>query len=268
MKVLELERVGQRLRAAKRVVYLCGAGLSVPSGIRAYRSGPNAMWDEYVTDWGTAERFRADPAAWWCRFWLEAHRELVSPSSGRAFQPNPGHRALARLAGRAPGDLLITQNIDGLHRLAGHPEQQLIEIHGRHDRFVCAGEGGCEGVDHPASEVDLSRVAQGVFPACGHCGAPMRPLVLLFDELYDSHPAFQAFRARRALGDADALVFVGTSFSVGITSYAVRCVAFSGPFAVNVNVEPAPFPNVFNLLGGAEVTLPALADAVLGTAGR
>jgi NAD-dependent deacetylase len=86
----------------------------------------------------------------------------------------------------------------------------------------------------------------------------MRPLVLLFDEHYDSHEAFQAWRGKKALNDADVLVFVGTSFSVGITSYAVRCADVSGALTINVNVEPAPFPKMVNLLGGAEVLLPQL----------
>jgi NAD-dependent deacetylase len=106
--------------------------------------------------------------------------------------------------------------------------------------------------------VDLSRVRDGEIPKCGRCGAPMRPLVLLFDEHYDSHAAFQAWRGKKALNDADVLVFVGTSFSVGITSYAVRCADVSRALTINVNVEPAPFAGVLNLIGGAEELLPEL----------
>ena len=248
--------LARKIADARRVVYLCGAGLSVPSGIRAYRSGPNAIWSKNVLAWGTAQKFHDDPAAWWSRFWLEAHGDLF-----KRFEPNAGHRALAGAMARSKDDLVITQNIDGLHRAAGHPEAQLIEIHGRHDRFICAGKSGCEGIDHPVSQVDLSRVAQGEFPRCPRCEAPMRPLVLLFDEHYDSHADFQAWRGKKALSDADVLVFVGTSFSVGITSYAVRCAEVSGALMLNVNVEPAPLPGLVNVLGGAEVVLPRLLAA-------
>lgn len=249
----DVSELAARLAAARRVVALCGAGLSVPSGIRAYRAGPNAIWAENVMTWGTAGKFHEDPAAWWHEFWLQAHGDLF-----KAFAPNAGHRALARAMARGPDDLVITQNIDGLHRDAGHPEERLIEIHGRHDRFICAGGGGCEGVERPVRSVDLSGVAEGRFPTCARCGAPMRPLVLLFDEHYDSHPDFQAWRARKALNDADVLLFVGTSFSVGITSYAVRCADVSGALMVNVNVEPAPFPRMVNVLGSADEVLPRL----------
>ena len=73
---------------ARRVVFLCGAGLSVPSGIRAYRSGPNAIWGEHVLEWGTREKFLAGPAEWWTRFWLEAHGDLF-----KKFEPNAAPRS-------------------------------------------------------------------------------------------------------------------------------------------------------------------------------
>ncbi len=252
----QVAELADRLARARRVVYLCGAGLSVPSGIRAYRTGPGAIWGEHVMAWGTLQRFRDDPAAWWREFWLGAHGDLL-----RDFAPNVGHQALVRAMARGADDLVITQNIDGLHRRAGHPEGKLIEIHGRHDRFICASGGGCEGVDHPLPSVDLSGLARGVVPTCARCGALMRPLVLLFDEHYDSHPDYQAWRARKALNAADVLVFVGTSFSVGITSYAVRCADVSGALMLNLNPEPASFPRMVNLPGRAEELLPALLAA-------
>lgn len=251
-----LDDVAGWLRSARRVVYLCGAGLSVPSGIRAYRSGPDAVWGEYVLEWGTRAKFMEAPAAWWKTFWLGAHGELLKTG----IRPNAGHAALVTLTKRAAGDLIITQNIDGLQRAAGQPEAQLIEIHGRHDRFICASDGDCPGIEAAVPSVDLSKVDAGVFPTCARCGAPMRPLVLLFDEYYDGHEQFQAHRARRALDDADLIVFVGTSFSVGITSSAIRSADVSGARVVNVNPEPAPFPNVTELNGGAEVMLPKLVE--------
>ncbi|MDX2012850.1 MAG: Sir2 family NAD-dependent protein deacetylase [Myxococcaceae bacterium] len=255
-----LDRVAQRLRVASSVVYLCGAGLSVPSGIRAYRSGPDAVWGEYVLEWGTRTKFLSDPAAWWKTFWLGAHAEVLRTD----IAPNAGHRALVELMRRSPKDLVVTQNIDGLHRVAGHPEKQLIEIHGRHDQFICASASDCPGVLEPVSHVDLSNLDSGAFPRCPHCQAPLRPLVLLFDEYYDGHDAFQAHRARRALNDADVIIFVGTSFSVGITSTAVRSAQVSGAAVVNVNLEAAPFPGVLELRAGAEVALPGLSSRLVG----
>ena len=114
-----VSELAARLKQARRVVFLCGAGLSVPSGIRAYRSGPNAIWSENVMEWGTVQKFRDDPALWWSEFWLKAHGDLF-----RDFEPNAGHLALAKAMARHPADLVITQNIDGLHRRRGAPRRR------------------------------------------------------------------------------------------------------------------------------------------------
>jgi NAD-dependent SIR2 family protein deacetylase len=73
----------------------------------------------------------------------------------------------------------------------------------------------------------------------------------------------QAHRARRALNDADVIVFIGTSFSVGITSTAIRSAEVSGARMVNVNLESAPEQGVLEVGAGAEVVLPHLAARVL-----
>jgi NAD-dependent SIR2 family protein deacetylase len=237
------------LAEAKSVVFLAGAGLSVASGIRPYRNAPNAIWAQYVTEWGTIAKFRDDPAEWWAKFWLEGHGDIFKHD----IRPNPGHAALAKLCER-DGALLITQNIDGLSRRAGHREDRLIEIHGRYDRYVCCD--GCEGVE---TAIDLSRVREGVYPKHS-CGAPLRPLVLLFDEYYDSHEAFQAHRARRAMNDAELIVFAGTSFSVGITDMALRAASVSHARVASINLEPAPKqgPRVLDVIGKTEDLLPQL----------
>lgn len=248
-----LDLLARWVRDSEAVVYLAGAGLSVASGIRAYRTGPDAVWDAFVTEWGTVRKFLSDPAAWWSRFWLEAHAALLTPVA-----PNDGHRALARLVRRSPRDLLVTQNVDGLSRAAGHPEDQLVEIHGRADRFVCARKKGCLGITQPVAAVDLSAVDRGVHPRCVLCGAPLRPMVLLFDEYYDDHPAYQSQRTWQALGEADLVVFVGTSFSVGITDVALRATG-PGRRAASINVEAPPSRRILDVRGPAEVMLPALA---------
>ncbi|MFO0747118.1 MAG: Sir2 family NAD-dependent protein deacetylase [Myxococcota bacterium] len=252
-----VDTLAEWIGAARRVVYLAGAGLSVASGVRAYRSGPAAVWDELVTAWGTRRRFMADPARWWSTFWLAAHEALLG-----AVVPNAGHRALARLCQRGPDDLLVTQNIDGLSRAAGHAEARLIEIHGRHDRFVCARESGCPEAATPIDHVDLSGVAAGIYPRCPGCDGPMRPLVLLFDEYYDGRSEYQAPRARRALAEADVVVFVGTSFSVGITELALSLMgghAGWGRQGASINLEPPPTAALLDVRGRSEEILPRLA---------
>ncbi len=251
-----LHEVARLVRSCERLVWLTGAGLSVASGLAPYRASKDAVWSRFITDWGTIERFHESPVEWWREFWLKAHADLAP---GHAVQPNAGHHAIARMVTSRPGHLVVTQNIDGLHRKSGVLEEQLVEIHGRHDRFVCT-RPSCERAREPVGAVDLSRLDEGVVPRCDVCGDPLRPLVLLFDETYDSHPAYGMRTARRAFNDAEAIVFVGTSFSVGITDYAIRAGTYAKARLVNVNVEPVDDLEIVNLLGPAEQTLPHLAE--------
>ncbi len=254
-----VDDVARAIRNSDEVVFLTGAGLSVASGIAPYRKSKDAVWESFVTDWGTIAKFHEDPRAWWREFWLKAHASLVT---GTPPSPNAGHLAITEMLAHKPGALVVTQNIDGLHRKAGVPEDQLVEIHGRHDRFVCTRDG-CRRVLEPVFHVFLSALADddaADLPRCDLCGAPLRPLVLLFDEMYESHPAYKMREARRALNDAGVIVFVGTSFSVGITDYAVRAGRYARSMLVNVNVDKAF--GFENLIGPAEEVLPELAARV------
>jgi NAD-dependent SIR2 family protein deacetylase len=257
---VDVAQVARLLSRINRVVFLTGAGLSVASGIAPYRKSKEAVWANFVTEWGTIARFHDAPAAWWREFWIKAHGEPLHDK-----HPNAGHDAitalLALFSERGHDVLLITQNIDGLHRKSGVPEAQLVEIHGRHDRFICS-DPTCDSARAPVDTADLSELPAGVVPRCARCRSPLRPLVLLFDEMYDSHAAYRMRDARRALNDAEAIVFVGTSFSVGITDYAVRAGGVAGAVLVNINPDAVEQHGFWNLCGNAEVVLPELLRAL------
>lgn len=245
----------ERLRACERIVWLTGAGVSVASGIAPYRRSVGAVWERFTTDWGTIARFRRDPLTWWSEYWFKAHGSLAAGG----YEPNAAHVALTQAFLRRPDDVLVTQNIDGLHRAAGVPEERLFEVHGRHDRFCCTNMR-CQGFREPFPSVVLD---VGIAPRCTRCKAPIRPVVLLFDEEYASHPLYRWDEAKRAIKRADAIVFVGTSFAVGVTKYALeRATDHIRPFLVNINVEPLDQSPVSDLCGRAEDVLPALAEAL------
>lgn len=118
-----LAAVAARWRNARSVVVLTGAGLSTASGIPDFRS-PGGRWSRYqpvpLPDFLRSERARAE---YW-RYKGETWSVI------RAAKPNPGHLALAGLADAQRVDLLVTQNVDGLHERSGFPRQRLINIHG------------------------------------------------------------------------------------------------------------------------------------------
>src|ERR1700710_1933771 len=120
----ELERIAGWIRDASHVTVLTGAGISTESGIPDFR-GPNGVWtkDPAAEKTASLQHYMGDPEirarAWQTR--------LTSPMW--AAEPNAGHRALVELEHHVHLDLLVTQNIDGLHPKAGTSPEKLVEIH-------------------------------------------------------------------------------------------------------------------------------------------
>ena len=111
----------QLLTKVERLVVLTGAGISVESGIPTFR-GPEGPWRTFKPEeLATPQAFHRDPRLVW--EWYDWRRGKIAQA-----RPNPGHEALVRLEARIPDFTLLTQNVDGLHRLAG--SQRLLEIHG------------------------------------------------------------------------------------------------------------------------------------------
>jgi len=123
------ERLLIRLGKARFVLVLTGAGMSAESGIPTFRDAQSGIWEKYrPEDLATPEAFEANPARVWQ--WYGERREKV-----RLAKPHAGHRALVELESLVPGLLLATQNVDGLHQLAG--SQNVSELHGNIMRSKC-----------------------------------------------------------------------------------------------------------------------------------
>lgn len=152
------------------LLVLTGAGVSAESGVPTFRDS-NGLWEKHPFEAVASPRgFRADPALVW-RFYSQ-RREGAS-----AVKPNPGHLALAEWE-RVLGDrfLLATQNVDGLHRVAG--SERLVEMHGH--LFTTR----CSECSRPPFE-DSTVYPAGTVPRCEHCGAPLRPHIVWFGEMLD-----------------------------------------------------------------------------------
>lgn len=234
------------------LLVLTGAGVSAESGLPTYR-GTGGLWRSLpFQHLASPEGFRADPALVW-RFYSERRETAL-----RA-EPNSGHRALVEVEHRL-GDrfLLVTQNVDGLHRRAG--SRRLIEIHGR----LLATR--CSRCQRPESE-DLTAYPEGAVPQCDGCGAPLRPAVVWFGEALDAGllAAIDRFleRWRKA-----RLLFVaaGTSGAVWPAAGLVDLARRAGAETWLVNAEPAEnssrFQHVRHGLSGT--LLPELFGLTLG----
>jgi NAD-dependent deacetylase len=249
------------------LVVVTGAGISVASGIPTFRgTDPGAIWKRDVTELGTLAFFRENPVASW-QWYLSRFETVLSA------EPNPGHEAIAKLErwqlARGGGFLLVTQNIDTLHEQAG--SRQVVKVHGSADRVRCPRDGCPNGA--PSGSLARSEIAMDAFlrdprpetlPRCPACSAILRQHVLWFDEYYASHDDYQFERVCREAESGSLFLFVGTSFSVGITEILLRAAASAGAAALSIDPSGArPHRWVLPIRASAEKILPEACD-VLG----
>jgi NAD-dependent deacetylase len=239
----DLETARERLALAKRVTVLTGAGISAESGVPTFR-GLGGLWENHrPEELATPQAFKRDPDLVWR--WYHWRRELIA-----GCQPNPAHRALAELEIRRPGFTLITQNVDGLHRLAGSRDP--LEIHGCIWRTRCTQ---CGQAWESRDTTDKSK------PSCSDCGALARPDVVWFGENLD--PALLE-KAWQAAYGADYMLVVGTSAVVHPAAGLAGAAKEAGAFVVEINLEPTPNTAWVDvpLLGKAGEILPLLVGAL------
>lgn len=220
----ESDTLARFIRKHPRLVVLTGAGISLDSGIPTYRnetgewlSGPPIQEREFLQDVHTRRRY-------WARSWY-------GWPTIRDAAPNPGHIALAALEAQGCIELLITQNVDGLHQKAG--SRNVVDLHGRVDRVRCLDCAQTHCRDHvqdllahhndwptqhaptarPDGDMDIREdgVTKLVLPRCPACGGDLRPDVVFFG---GSVPTERVHRCQQALQQADALLVVGSSLMV------------------------------------------------------
>lgn len=237
--------VGPRIDAETYVLVLTGAGVSAESGVPTFR-GAGGLWENRrFEELASPEGFAADPATVW-RFY--AWRREVA----ERCRANPGHHALAALERRL-GDrfLLVTQNVDGLHREAGN--ERVLEFHGNLFMTRCAD---CE---RPPVE-DRSRPTDGA-PSCDECGGRLRPHIVWFGEALD-HAHFATIESffRAAVGHPFVFLAAGTSGAVFPAAGLVDAARGAGADTWLINAEPADNGHRFHhfLQGRSGEVLPKL----------
>lgn len=208
----------------RRLFVLTGAGCSTDSGIPDYRDADGGWkraqpvtYQAFMGEELTRQRYWARSLVGWRRF-------------GKAL-PNGTHHALARLEQLGNVELLLTQNVDGLHQQAGN--RQVVDLHGRLDTVRCMG---CErrsprhalqqallelnpawatldAIDAPDGDADLDGhdFSNFIVPPCPHCGGLLKPDVVFFGE---NVPRERVATAMQALEAADAMLVVGSSLMV------------------------------------------------------
>ena len=235
---------------AQHVVVLTGAGLSTASGIPDFRS-PGGLWEQFRAV--TIQEFLADArsrSGYWQ--YKQATWELVCQA-----EPNAAHRALTELARAGRIDLLVTQNVDGLHARAGFPPDRLVQIHGTATEAVCLSCGRRQ----PRDTVQAIWNETGEPPRCS-CGGWWKPATISFGQ---SLVVDDLERSMEAARRCDLLVAVGSSLVVGPINGMVSLAHAHGATVTILTASNTPFDDLaaFVLHAPVQEVLPHIAETVL-----
>jgi NAD-dependent deacetylase len=235
-----METAAELVGNAGRIVVLTGAGISTDSGIPDFR-GPQGVWtkdpaaqrNSHISEYKAHAEVRR-------RVW---QTRLTSPAWTAA--PNPGHVAIVELERQGRLHTLVTQNIDGLHQLAGNDPALVVELHGTMREVMCL-DCGDRGPMPPV----LDRLRAGEDdPDCRRCGGLLKSATISFGQ---SLVVEDLARAHRAALDCDLLLAVGSSLTVSPACDLVPVAAGAGAGVVIVNAEPTPY----DAIAGAVVRAP------------
>jgi NAD-dependent deacetylase len=229
-----MQAAAKLLKSAANVAVLTGAGVSAESGIPTFR-GNGGYWRQYRFEHlATPEAFSRDPKFVWT--WYEERRRTIASA-----KPNAGHYALAALEKSKAVFTLITQNVDGLHDLAG--SRNIIKLHGDIWTVRCL----------KCAEERVNRVLLEDLPPRCHCGGMLRPGVVWFGEAL---PDGALERAAVAVRSADVLLVAGTSAQV----YPAAGLITLASAVIEINPEATTFSDeaTCSLRGTSAEILPQL----------
>jgi NAD-dependent deacetylase len=242
----------ERLRSVRSVGVITGAGVSAESGIPTYR-GRGGIYDDPEEGERTVESLSgptlsSDPDRTW-----RAVAALARLSA--SAEPNAGHRAIAEIERLVDRFVLLTQNVDGLHQLAG--SRNVIDIHGNIFATRCMG---CQRTGRLDRDLlpGLDRA-----PECEECGGLLRPDAVLFEEMLPMDKVLRIDREFRA-NPPDLVLAVGTSALFPYISQPVFLASESGHLTVEVNPEPTLLSGVvdYTLRGPGGSYLPLIRGAL------
>ncbi|MFY9588356.1 MAG: NAD-dependent deacylase [Actinomycetota bacterium] len=225
----DLDEIASWVRDANRVVVLTGAGISTESGIPDFR-GPQGLWTKNpeAEKMATLQYYMSDREirvrAWKSRNEHEAW----------SAEPNLGHHALADLEAKGKVHTLVTQNVDGLHQMAGSSPDRIVEIHGTMRDVMCMTCG-----ERAPMERALERVRAGEEdPPCRTCGGILKSATISFGQNLVQDDLERAYNAAAA---SDVFLAVGTSLVVYPVADLPRVALEAGARLIILNAEETPY---------------------------
>ncbi len=221
------------IEESDNIVFFGGAGVSTESGIPDFRS-ENGIYN-------TVHQYGAPPEEILSHTYYKRHPQTffdfyLNTIIHTEAQPNAAHKALAKLEQLGKLKSVVTQNIDGLHQLAG--SKAVYELHGTIMKNYCEKCGAFYDLDYV-----INGIKKDGIPKCDKCGGTVKPDVVLYEEGLDSETIT---RSVMAIEKADILIIGGTSLNVypaaGFINY------YQGHKLVLINKSSTPYDGRANLL--------------------
>lgn len=227
---MTLAEFAQKIRRSRALVFFTGAGISTESGVPDFRS-PGGVWTKYAPVY--FDEFVASEEAR-RRYWT---MKKETHALYKNVAPNIGHRSIAAFEKRDQLLGLITQNVDGLHGLAGVSPEKMVELHGTDRKVACLGCG---------KEFDpdpiYRRLEENVFPSpCGACGGLLKPATVSFGQ---AMPQAAMKRAQAWSDAAEIFIVVGSSLVVQPAASFPVVAKQSGALLAIVNRESTPLDDL------------------------
>jgi NAD-dependent deacetylase len=240
-----IQRITGDIVASRKTIALTGAGISVESGIPDFRSA-GGLWSKYdPEEYAHISAFRSNPAKVW-----QMIKDMMDLVLGA--EPNPAHIALGELEEMGLLQVVITQNVDGLHQRGGSKE--VIEFHGSNQWLVCLG---C-GYRQEAACLSLEDIP----PRCPQCSSILKPDVVFFGEPIPWEAQNRSFEEAKT---CDLVLVIGTSALVYPAAGIPPLAKQSGAKVVEINMEPTPltgFVSDYLIQGSAGIILPQIVEEV------
>jgi len=226
-----ISKLKKFVSTSDQIVAFTGAGFSAESGISTFR-GAGGLWSKYDPSiYADINRFREDPSYYWSFFRDERYPVI------KKAKPNEGHFALVELEKRGKLYRVITQNIDGLHQVAGSSD--VIELHGNTRKVNCLK------CDKTYTMDEAYKILQKELPPKCSCGGVLKPGTILFGEPL---PQVALDMAMLASKNCDMFLVLGSSLVVYPAASMPKIAKRNGATLVIINIDPTPLDDTADLV--------------------
>ncbi len=239
-----LKKIAELASNCNRIVVLTGAGVSAESGVPTFR-GKEGVWANFKPEeLASLEGFMANTEIVW--EWYNWRRDLMEK-----VLPNAGHLAITQLEKLSKKFTLITQNVDGLHKIA--KTQNILELHGNISRNKCVD---CNLIVDKKIIIDPKNI-----PCCKKCGGKIRPDIVWFGEMLDETIISQAYVDSEK---AELFFSIGTSAVVHPAASLPITAKENGAILVEINLEETPITPIadYHIFGKSGEILPQIVEMI------